>query len=161
MCTVAVVTSTSRGAIGLELPHPSKFSPRETFLLLTLLNLNQRNFASILLPLIDLYMADLSAPLLEHMRMTGASQTVTPSTSPTSEETMLHPDDPEQIIMPAGQKKKKKKKSRSAKAKDAAAAAAKAKDDLEANRPTVLCISRNKHWRYISSYHVRVLEASL
>jgi len=51
----------------------------------------------------------------------------------------------------ATQKKKKKKKTKkSSKAKDAAAAKAKEDED----RPPVLCISRNKHWRYISSYHV-------
>lgn len=49
------------------------------------------------------------------------------------------------------QKKKRKKKPKKAKAKD---------DNVEAKafepeRPPVLCISRNKHWRYISSYHVR------
>lgn len=57
----------------------------------------------------------------------------------------------------AAQKKKKKKKpkkSAAAKAKDAAAK--KAAETAEAEgRPPVLCISRNKHWRYISSYHVR------
>jgi hypothetical protein len=67
------------------------------------------------------------------------------------------------VLDPATQKKKKKKKpkkSASAKARDAATvtanakADAKAKDD-EAGKPPVLCISRNKHWRYISSYHVR------
>ncbi|KAJ7475914.1 hypothetical protein FB451DRAFT_1245240 [Mycena latifolia] len=55
-------------------------------------------------------------------------------------------------------KKKKPKKSASAKARDAALATANAKGDVkpkddEAGRPPVLCISRNKHWRYISSYH--------
>ncbi|KAJ7756520.1 hypothetical protein DFH07DRAFT_820848 [Mycena maculata] len=55
-------------------------------------------------------------------------------------------------------KKKKPKKSASAKARDAAVAAENAKTDAqakeeEAGRPPVLCISRNKHWRYISSYH--------
>ena|ERR1700761_4132622 len=60
------------------------------------------------------------------------------------------------VIEPGAQKKKKKKKpkkSASAKARDAAAATANAKAD-EAERPPVLSISRNKHWRYISSYHV-------
>jgi hypothetical protein len=52
------------------------------------------------------------------------------------------------------QKKKKKKKSKKA---SKAKGNAKAKEDEthEAEcRPPVLCISRNKHWRYISSYHV-------
>ncbi|KAG6907474.1 hypothetical protein DXG01_008810 [Tephrocybe rancida] len=48
-------------------------------------------------------------------------------------------------------KKKKKKPKKSAKAKGAAAAVqVKVESD---GRPPVLCISRNKHWRYISSYH--------
>ncbi|KAF7966415.1 hypothetical protein HWV62_38422 [Athelia sp. TMB] len=83
----------------------------------------------------------------------GVSQTLTPSPSPSSEEKSLIPEDSDQITVPTGQKKKKKKKSKSAKARDAAAAAAKAKEELDASRPSVLCISRNKHWRYISSYH--------
>ncbi|KAF8206340.1 hypothetical protein K438DRAFT_1817027 [Mycena galopus ATCC 62051] len=54
-------------------------------------------------------------------------------------------------------KKKKPKKSAAAKARDADLAAnakadAKGKDE-DTGRPPVLCISRNKHWRYISSYH--------
>jgi hypothetical protein len=78
-----------------------------------------------------------------------------------------HADDPEldgehpNTEVGAKKKKKKKpKKSASAKARDAelltanAKTDAKAKDDA-AGRPPVLCISRNKHWRYISSYHVR------
>ncbi|KAF5346123.1 hypothetical protein D9758_009976 [Tetrapyrgos nigripes] len=51
-------------------------------------------------------------------------------------------------------KKKKPKKSANAKAKESADKAAKAKQaDCPETRPSVLCISRNKHWRYISSYH--------
>lgn len=51
----------------------------------------------------------------------------------------------------AAKKKKKKKAKKSAKAKDASQ---KDKDtDGAEERPPVLCISRNKHWRYISSYH--------
>lgn len=83
---------------------------------------------------------------------------MTPSPSPSSEENPLIPEDSDQIIVPAGQKKKKKKKSKSAKARDAAIAATKAKDEMEASKPSVLCISRNKHWRYISSYHVRLFK---
>ncbi|KAJ6513177.1 hypothetical protein C8R45DRAFT_336815 [Mycena sanguinolenta] len=54
-------------------------------------------------------------------------------------------------------KKKKPKKSAAAKAREADLSAnakinGKTKDE-EAGRPPVLCISRNKHWRYISSYH--------
>ncbi|CDO74838.1 hypothetical protein BN946_scf185022.g8 [Trametes cinnabarina] len=49
-------------------------------------------------------------------------------------------------------KKKKKKAKKSAKAKDSSGTAASGQDG-ESDRPPALCISRNKHWRYISSYH--------
>ncbi|KAF9479420.1 hypothetical protein BDN70DRAFT_993468 [Pholiota conissans] len=70
-------------------------------------------------------------------------------TSPTSIEVEV-PDESPTVV----QKKKKKKKSKkSAKSKDSSPKAA-SKDDGDAEgRPPVLCISRNKHWRYISSYH--------
>ncbi|KAJ3509080.1 hypothetical protein NLJ89_g5407 [Agrocybe chaxingu] len=52
------------------------------------------------------------------------------------------------------QKKKKKKKSKkSSKSKDAASKANGNEEGNTEGRPPVLCISRNKHWRYISSYH--------
>jgi hypothetical protein len=74
-------------------------------------------------------------------------------------------DDIEHLNTEPGAKKKKKKKpkkSAAAKARDAALVTANAKTDAkakdeEAGRPPVLCISRNKHWRYISSYHVRAI----
>ncbi|KAJ8472334.1 hypothetical protein ONZ51_g8583 [Trametes cubensis] len=54
--------------------------------------------------------------------------------------------------MPSHSKKKKKKKTKkSAKGKDTAKG--NSEQDQERDRPPVLCISRNKHWRYISSYH--------
>ena len=53
-------------------------------------------------------------------------------------------------------KKKKKKSKKSGKAKEAASQATAQEPESE-SRPPVLCISRNKHWRYISSYHVRTL----
>ncbi len=56
------------------------------------------------------------------------------SSSPTLDEV---PDTPTSV-----QKKKKKKKSKKLADKDCS---------------PVLCISRNKHWRYISSYHVCLL----
>ncbi|KAF8910173.1 hypothetical protein CPB84DRAFT_1724033 [Gymnopilus junonius] len=52
----------------------------------------------------------------------------------------------------APKKKKKKKPKKSAKSKDASAPKTKEEVDPEGHQP-VLCISRNKHWRYISSYH--------
>ncbi|RDX50566.1 hypothetical protein OH76DRAFT_1402631 [Lentinus brumalis] len=78
------------------------------------------------------------------------------STSPVSpDRTTESADTPE---APAQSKKKKKKKSKKgAKAKDTSAGCGKATnglgDEEERDRPPVLCISRNKHWRYISSYH--------
>jgi hypothetical protein len=83
----------------------------------------------------------------------GPSQLPTPpyssgQTSPTLQE-------PEEFLEPSvpAKKKKKKKPKKSTKAKDAAA---KNKETpSQEPRPPVLCISRNKHWRYISSYHVR------
>jgi len=51
-------------------------------------------------------------------------------------------------------KKKKKKKSKKPKCKDGVPVAPGPQTILEHRQP-VLCISRNKHWKYISSYHVR------
>lgn len=101
----------------------------------------------------------LSTPDYTDDPVTEVSEVSTPVTaSPLLSEQPL-PSDPTTVT----QKKKKKKKSKkSAKAREGAAtAASKAQtqddeDDSE-DRPQVLCISRNKHWRYISSYHVRVI----
>ncbi|KAH6911139.1 hypothetical protein BKA70DRAFT_1269566 [Coprinopsis sp. MPI-PUGE-AT-0042] len=49
---------------------------------------------------------------------------------------------------PLPKKKKKKKSKKAGKSKDSEAKAAETE-----SRPPLLCISRNKHWRYISSYH--------
>lgn len=103
----------------------------------------------------------ISQELAKEQHANGISQILTPSPSThSSEETSPIPDAPEeeQQAPTTTQKKKKKKKSKkSAKAKEAAAAKAKADSQPsgDSNRPPVLCISRNKHWRYISSYHVR------
>ena len=68
-------------------------------------------------------------------------------TSPMTEE--LPTPEPAAV---AQKKKKKKKPKKSAKSKDATD---KPKfSEVTEGRPPVLCISRNKHWRYISSYHV-------
>ncbi|KDQ31479.1 hypothetical protein PLEOSDRAFT_1054549 [Pleurotus ostreatus PC15] len=55
----------------------------------------------------------------------------------------------DEITNDAPKKKKKKKPKKSIKAKANAARSSPTEED----RPPVLCISRNKHWRYISSYH--------
>jgi len=59
---------------------------------------------------------------------------------------------------PADQKKrKKKKKANKARSNDSSSAPAGKPIPAYAERPSVLCISRNKHWKYISSYHVSPL----
>jgi hypothetical protein len=83
----------------------------------------------------------------------STSDTLT-STIPSGETSPIQ-DLEEDAALTVQKKKKKKKPKKSLKTKEAAAAAAKAQD--ADGRPPVLCISRNKHWRYISSYHVRVL----
>lgn len=63
---------------------------------------------------------------------------------------------PQPVAPPSTQKKKKKKKSKKAATKNGSSSATGQPqvDNLtEAERPPVLCISRNKHWKYISSYH--------
>ena len=93
--------------------------------------------------------------LVKEKHPDGPSQILTPSPSYSSEETSPIPDatEEEQQISATTQKKKKKKSKKSLKAKEAAASGS--KTDSQPNPPPVLCISRNKHWRYISSYHVR------
>ncbi|KAI0756204.1 hypothetical protein C8Q80DRAFT_1092733 [Daedaleopsis nitida] len=77
------------------------------------------------------------------------------STSPTSP----LPDPPTEgvdnleTIASQNKKKKKKKAKKGAKVKDAPTVNGKPGHDEDRDRPPVLCISRNKHWRYISSYH--------
>jgi hypothetical protein len=62
------------------------------------------------------------------------------------------------VTEPTTHKKKKKKKSKkSGKAKELASQTVAQAEPESESRPPVLCISRNKHWRYISSYHVRTL----
>jgi len=85
------------------------------------------------------------------------SHPLTPSPSHSEGETLTPKGNEDQsTVSPTSQKKKKKKKTKkSDKAKEAATLAAKSQaDNMDSNKPPVLCISRNKHWRYISSYHV-------
>ncbi len=56
--------------------------------------------------------------------------------------------------VPSAGKKKKKKKTKKAASKVREGTAGGNGNDEARDRPPVLCISRNKHWRYISSYHV-------
>lgn len=93
--------------------------------------------------------------LVKEQHPNGISQVLTPSPSHSSGETSPVPDATEEErrqVPTTTQKKKKKKTKKSLKAKDAATTGPKTDSPLD--RPPVLCISRNKHWRYISSYHV-------
>ncbi|TFK56419.1 hypothetical protein OE88DRAFT_1649692 [Heliocybe sulcata] len=74
---------------------------------------------------------------------TSASSQAEPAT-PIAEETFIESQNT--------QKKKKKKKSKKSKAKESQKVKLEEVPDQD-TRPPVLCISRNKHWRYISSYH--------
>ncbi|KAK2462851.1 hypothetical protein APHAL10511_005049 [Amanita phalloides] len=58
-------------------------------------------------------------------------------------------------VLSTNQKKKKKKKAKkNAKLKEASAGQAPVQETTSVEgKPPVLCISRNKHWKYISSYH--------
>jgi hypothetical protein len=76
--------------------------------------------------------------------MTSSFITSSGSTSPALE-TEAHTE------ATTGQKKKKKKKSK----KSNKVVVQDVPTHQEEPRLPVLCISRNKHWRYISSYHVR------
>lgn len=75
---------------------------------------------------------------------------------PRENEPILEPEADHTDSVAQKKKKKKPKKSAAAKAKDAAAKKTAVTGEAE-GRPSVLCISRNKHWKYISSYHVRLL----
>ncbi|KAJ4470885.1 hypothetical protein J3R30DRAFT_1133800 [Lentinula aciculospora] len=70
------------------------------------------------------------------------------------DEILLEPDaDHTESASQKKKKKKKSKKSAAAKARDAADVKKAAESADAEGRPPVLCISRNKHWKYISSYH--------
>ena len=81
--------------------------------------------------------SELSTPLTQSGR-----------TSPTCVDSII-PDD--SAAATEKKKKKKKKSKKSGKTEDPMRKATTKEDET---RPPVLCISRNKHWRYISSYHV-------
>lgn len=81
----------------------------------------------------------------------SAVQLLTPS--PSSHSSGSLSPEPTEVLDNASAAKKKKKKKAKKKAKET-------KPRPEPAPLPALCISRNKHWRYISSYHVRA-EASL
>ena len=61
------------------------------------------------------------------------------------------------LLLPLEETKKKKKKRKPKKASDKSNSTQGAERVVSAKPPPVLCISRNKHWKYISSYHVRFI----
>ncbi|KAK0222588.1 hypothetical protein EDD85DRAFT_983231 [Armillaria nabsnona] len=83
----------------------------------------------------------LDSPDVDDLSLLTPTSIMSGSSSPNLDKV---PDTP----MSVQKKKKKKKTKKSAKAKSEAAAKLADEDG-----PPVLCISRNKHWRYISSYH--------
>lgn len=91
--------------------------------------------------------------------------TVLPPTPPSSHSSRTSSPSPIAETAPTGDqtgaaKKKKKKKAKKA-AKEKEASPKQKEGEGAEERPPILCISRNKHWRYISSYHVRLMILSL
>ncbi|KAL4067225.1 hypothetical protein V8B97DRAFT_1873802 [Scleroderma yunnanense] len=79
----------------------------------------------------------------------------TPEPSLTSIGTPSTLDNPSLASAQATQKKKKKRKNKNPATKDEPGFTRPPQTDnsMDGERPPVLCISRNKHWKYISSYH--------
>lgn len=76
------------------------------------------------------------------------SEVTTPLTPTSPDAPLIEQKAPEDVPVKKKKKKKPKKKAK-------ASAKGKEQEPSEPERkPPVLCISRNKHWRYISSYHV-------
>ncbi|KAK0474569.1 hypothetical protein IW261DRAFT_1341517 [Armillaria novae-zelandiae] len=86
----------------------------------------------------------LDSPDVDDSSLLTPTSIMSGSSSPTLHEV---PDTPASA-QTKKKKKKKKKSKKSGKAESEAAAQL-----VDEDRPPVLCISRNKHWRYISSYH--------
>jgi hypothetical protein len=85
---------------------------------------------------------------------TDTSMTCVPHTSPLDDTSPIVED-----TTTTTKKKKKKKPKKSTKSKGEPSVKPLTEDEDEPS-PLVLRISRNKHWRYISSYHVRPLYLS-
>jgi hypothetical protein len=81
-----------------------------------------------------------------------------PSTSPSLTNSTASPllDSASSLVEEDAAVAQKKKKKKKPKKRSKAKAEANAKSSIEDDEPSplVLRISRNKHWRYISSYHV-------
>ena len=99
-------------------------------------------------------------PSLSEIDDLTTAQSTTPSQSGEVSPLIMDNESlPPELVASATQKKKKKSK-KNAKTKETVTKA-KAQEAPDADgKPSVLCISRNKHWRYISSYHVRVTKFS-
>ncbi|PIL31230.1 hypothetical protein GSI_05928 [Ganoderma sinense ZZ0214-1] len=99
---------------------------------------------------------DPSADMLPTPPSTHTSRSTSPVCPGLGPDADLVTDADTTEIPSAGKKKKKKKAKKSAsKAREETAGGNTSgnANDEERDRPPVLCISRNKHWRYISSYH--------
>ncbi|KAF9055802.1 hypothetical protein BJ165DRAFT_1428760 [Panaeolus papilionaceus] len=94
-----------------------------------------------------------TSPDTDNDPTTTVSEISTPIThSGRTSPAVIDTENPTEVSTPAPKKKKKKKPKKSG--KSATTAKTKVQEVQEAEpRPSVLCISRNKHWRYISSYH--------
>jgi hypothetical protein len=81
-------------------------------------------------------------------------------TSPTIDAIDMEPDADTLPVVAPKKKKKRKPKKAAPKASESQTATVKDKAPEPSGlngRAPVLCINRNKHWRYISSYHVRFI----
>ncbi|SRR6266436_4084774 len=87
--------------------------------------------------------------LVGQLPSTDTSVTCVPHMSPPLDDTSPLAED----TTTTAKKKKKKKSKKSTKSRGEPSAKPLAENDAEPG-PLVLRISRNKHWRYISSYHV-------
>lgn len=87
---------------------------------------------------------------------TAMSQSPTvPAISPTPTTLAEEPaQNVENAEVPVPAKKKKKKRAKKPKAPAADPSTKASPPPVKEEAPPALCISRNKHWKYISSYHV-------
>ena len=84
-------------------------------------------------------------------------QTLTPPPSPPLAEDGVTTTATPPPTSAAAKKKKKKKSKKSNKTKEGPTPSPTPAPTVEENQPPPLYISRNKHWKYISSFHVRTL----
>ena len=105
-----------------------------------------------------------SAPEYTDDPVTEVSEVSTPVTFSADASPLLSEQPlPLETSTPRQKKKKKKKSKKTAKANDSvdiSKTQTQTGADESGIHPQVLCISRNKHWRHISSYHVCVIHQS-